>query len=63
MGHYDDLYESDRLARVAKQRENLLRWIPEHIETMDNHQLGIVFEVCQNVDDYAGLLNIIKRVK
>ena len=60
MGHYDDCYESTRRADEAKRREDLLRWIPEKIEEMNNHELEVIYKVAQNVDDVAAFFRVIK---
>ena len=61
MGHYDDCYESTRQDDEKRRRENLLRWIPEKIDKMKSHELEVMYEVAQHVEDYYGLLKIMKR--
>lgn len=63
MSHYSEQYETQRTIDEQKQRERLLRWIPEKLENMENYQLEIVYEVAQHVNDYHGFLNIMKRIK
>jgi len=60
MGHYDDCYENTRRTDEAKRREHLLRWIPEKIEEMSNHELEVMYSVAQNVDDFAGFFRVIR---
>ncbi len=62
MGHYDDCYEATRLADEQKRRENLLRWIKESIDDMENHQLELVYEITQLPDDYYTFFRMIKRI-
>ena len=62
MGHYDDCYEATRLSDEAKRRENLQRWVSEKLEDMENHELEIMYEVAQNINEYYGFMQVIMRI-
>ena len=62
MGHYDDCYEATRVSNEAIRRENLQRWVSEKLEDMDNHELEIMYEVAQNIEEYYGFMQVIMRI-
>lgn len=62
MGHYDDCYESSRQDDERKRKENLLRWIPEKLEEMENYELEVMYEVAQNVETYHSFMVAIQRM-
>ena len=62
MGHYDECYEATRLSDERDRKNNLLRWIPEKLEEMDNRELEIMYEVAQNIEAYYGFMQVIMRI-
>ncbi len=60
MGHYSDGSESQQRADEARRRKDLLRWIPEKNEEMDNYDLEVMYKVAQNVNDFAAFFRVIK---
>ena len=62
MGHYDDSYEATRVSNEAIRRENLQRWVSEKLEDMDDHELEIMYEVAQNIEEYYGFMQVIMRI-
>ena len=62
MGHYDDCYEATRLSDERRRKDNLLKWIPDLLEEMDAHELEVMYEVAQNVDDYHSFIVVVGRM-
>lgn len=63
MGHvYGDIAASIRAKEDEIRHEDLIRWIKEQLSDLSTTQLELVYDICNNAEDYQSFFEIIKRV-